>query len=324
MKTIVLTAGEPSGIGPDILVQLAQKKWPVRLVACIDPDLLQERAKILGLKLNLYLFNEKDFIQPKQSLMILPVKLFDSVVCGKLNKKNSPYVIETLNQACLGCIKGDFSALVTGPIHKGIINDFGIDFIGHTEFLEFKSKAKKAVMMFVKENFRLALVTTHIPLKKVSEEITFKNLSEVILVLNSELYSKFKIKNPAIYICGLNPHAGENGYIGTEEIDTIIPVITKLKLQGMNLHGPFPADSLLQRKYFHKADVILAMYHDQALSVIKYDSFNYNVNITLGLPFIRTSVDHGTALDLAGTGKSNPKSYILALKLAIKIIKSIK
>lgn len=320
---IVLTSGEPSGIGPDILINLIQKKWPVQLVACVDPFLLRDRAKILGLRLNLCLFNHNYKTLPEKTLMFIPVKLFAPVKIGKLNKKNSLYVINTLNRALYGCMSKEFSAIVTGPVQKSVINDAGISFIGHTEFLANKSKSDKVIMMFVKNNMRLALVTTHIPIKDVNKKITFNYLTDVIKILNNELKVKFFIKKPSIYICGLNPHAGENGYIGKEEENIIIPVINKLKSKGLDLHGPFPADSLFQRKYFGKFDVVLSMYHDQCLPVFKYINFNDSVNVTLGLPFIRTSVDHGTALDIAGTGYANPKSFISALELAINMVENI-
>lgn len=323
INTIVLTSGEPAGIGPDILVYLAQKEWPVRLVACVDPLLLKDRAKILGLELNLCLFNLNSKIQPKKTLLFIPIQLVAPVEIGKLNKKNSSYVINTLNKACYLCENIGFSALVTGPVQKSIINEAGINFIGHTEFLANRSKIKNTVMMFVKNDIRLALATTHIPIKNVSKKITFNYLFDIICILNNELKLKFCIKNPSIYICGLNPHAGENGYIGSEENEIIIPVINKLKLKGLNLHGPFSADSVFQKKYFNKSDVILSMYHDQGLSVFKYLNFNNSVNVTLGLPFIRTSVDHGTALNLAGTRMVNPQSFILALELAICMLENL-
>lgn len=323
INTIVLTSGEPSGIGPDILVHLVQQEWPVKLVACVDPYLLKDRAKLLGLDLNLCLFDSYSKIQPKKTLMFIPIKLFSPVKIGQLNKKNSLYVINTLNRALYGCMNKEFSAMVTGPVHKSIINDSGINFVGHTEFLLKKSKVKRAVMMFVKENFRLALATTHVPIKDVCEIITFDYLIDIIKILNYELKYKFFINKPSIYICGLNPHAGEDGYIGKEEKGIIIPVINKLKSEGLNIHGPFPADSLFQKKYFCKADVILSMYHDQGLPVFKYINFNNSINVTLGLPFIRTSVDHGTALRLAGTGYANPKSFIYALELAINMVENI-
>lgn len=323
-NAIVLTPGEPAGVGPDLLIQLALQNWPVRLVACADPDLLLTRANQLGLELELTIYSPSSLNngQAAKTLTVLPIKLPTEVKAGQLNKQNSPYVIETLSRACDGCMTGEFSALVTGPVHKGIINDAGISFTGHTEFFADRSKAQKVVMMLATETLRVALATTHIPLKQVADAITFESLQQVIYILNNELKSKFGIKTPAIYICGLNPHAGEGGHMGHEEIDTIIPVIQKLRHGGLQLYGPFPADSLFQPKYLNQADAILAMYHDQGLPVLKYQGFGHAVNITLGLPFIRTSVDHGTAIELAGSGQANANSFITALKLAISMIQN--
>ncbi len=323
-NTIVLTPGEPSGVGPDILIQLAQQNWPVRLVVCADPDLLIARANQLGLELELTIYSSEaqNNNQDVKTLTVLPIKLSAPVKAGQLNKQNSTYVIETLNRAYNGCMTGEFSALVTGPVHKGIINDAGIPFTGHTEFFADKSKTKKVVMMLITETLRVALATTHLPLKHVPDAITFQSLQEVIYILNHELKHKFGIKTPAIYICGLNPHAGEGGHIGYEEIDIIIPVIKKLRHEGLQLYGPFSADTLFQPKYLNKADVILTMYHDQGLPVLKYQGFGHAVNITLGLPFIRTSVDHGTAIELAGSGQADVYSFITALKLAISLIQN--
>nr|BET44366.1 MAG: 4-hydroxythreonine-4-phosphate dehydrogenase PdxA [Candidatus Aschnera chinzeii] len=325
MNSIILTAGEPAGIGPDLLVHIAQQQWPIRLVACVDPQLLLERAKILNLKLNLItydLIKSSNKIQDIYSLFILPIKLTNKVKIGTLDKNNSNYVIQTLSRACDGCISGEFSGLVTGPINKKIINDAGIYFSGHTEFLTHKTQSKQAVMMLTTNNLRVALATTHIPLNMVSNAINKRTLKNTIFILNTSLKKYFNIKNPNIYICGLNPHAGENGYIGTEEKNIIIPLIKELNNYGLQLSGPFPADSIFQKKYLKKADVILTMYHDQGLPVIKSQSLGTAVNITLGLPFIRTSVDHGTALQLAGTNQINTNSFFNAIKLLIKILSS--
>lgn len=322
-NTIMLTPGEPAGIGPDLVIQVAQQNWPVRLVACVDPDLLKKRAFQLGLELELTTYSPgtQNNGQTEKTLTVLPIKLATPSKAGQLNKQNSTYVIETLRHACDYCMTNKFSALVTGPVHKGIINDAGIPFMGHTEFFSDRSKTKKVVMMLATETLRVALATTHLPLKDVSAAITFNSLQEVISILHNDLKAKFGIKKPTIYICGLNPHAGENGYIGHEEVNTIIPVIRKLRNEGLQLYGPFPADTIFQPKYLKQADVILAMYHDQGLPVLKYQGFGHAVNITLGLPFIRTSVDHGTAVELAGSGEANTNSFITALKLAISITK---
>lgn len=321
IKPIVITPGEPAGIGPDLLIQLAQQQWPVELVACVDPELLRQRAKALNLPLTLteYIPNKITKVQPAGSLSVLPVHLATAAKAGVLNVDNGQYVVESLAKACDGCLKGEFSALVTGPVHKGIINDSGVPFSGHTEFFAERSGCERVVMMLATEELRVALATTHLPLKDVSAAITQQSLNEVITILHHDLQTKFGIEKPVIYVCGLNPHAGEGGHMGTEEIDTIEPALENLRAKRINLIGPLPADTLFQAKYLDHADAVLAMYHDQGLPVLKYQGFGRAVNITLGLPFIRTSVDHGTALELAGTGHADVGSFITALKLAIQM-----
>jgi 4-hydroxythreonine-4-phosphate dehydrogenase len=319
---VVITPGEPAGIGPDLVIQLAQRDWPVELVVCADGALLSERATLLGLPLSLlpYSPNESAQPQPAGTLTLLSVPLRAPVTPGELNVQNGHYVVDTLARACDGCLSGEFAALITGPVHKGIINDAGVPFTGHTEFFEERSHAPKVVMMLATEELRVALATTHLPLKDVSDATTVDLLDEVITILHHDLQTKFGLATPHILVCGLNPHAGEGGHMGTEEIDTIIPVLNTLRAKGMNLSGPLPADTLFQPKYLDNADAVLAMYHDQGLPVLKYQGFGRGVNITLGLPFIRTSVDHGTALELAGHGKAEVGSFITALNLAIKMI----
>ncbi|EQC1055012.1 TPA: 4-hydroxythreonine-4-phosphate dehydrogenase PdxA [Providencia rettgeri] len=321
IKPIVITPGEPAGIGPDLLIQLAQQQWPVELVACVDPELLRQRAKALNLPLTLteYIPNTVTKVQPAGSLSVLPVHLATAAKAGVLNVDNGQYVVESLAKACDGCLKGEFSAIVTGPVHKSIINDSGVPFSGHTEFFAERSGCERVVMMLATEELRVALATTHLPLKDVSAAITQQSLNEVITILHHDLQTKFGIEKPVIYVCGLNPHAGEGGHMGTEEIDTIEPALENLRAKGINLIGPLPADTLFQAKYLDHADAVLAMYHDQGLPVLKYQGFGRAVNITLGLPFIRTSVDHGTALELAGTGHADVGSFITALKLAIQM-----
>lgn len=258
--------------------------------------------------------------QPAGTLTLLPVSLYTPAIPGQLTIENGPYVVETLARACDGCLQHEFAALITGPVHKGVINDAGIPFTGHTEFFEERSQAKKVVMMLATEALRVALATTHLPLRAIADAITPALLHDVITILHHDLRTKFGLRNPHILVCGLNPHAGEGGHMGTEEIDTIIPVLDELRAQGMHLTGPLPADTLFQPKYLDHADAVLAMYHDQGLPVLKYQGFGRGVNITLGLPFIRTSVDHGTALELAGQGKADVGSFITALNLAIKMI----
>ncbi|CND92731.1 4-hydroxythreonine-4-phosphate dehydrogenase PdxA [Yersinia enterocolitica] len=319
---IVITPGEPAGIGPDLVVALAQQDWPVELVVCADPALLLTRAKRLNLPLRLreYQPDQLAIAQQAGSLTVLPVRTAVEVSPGKLDVKNSHYVVETLAKACDGAISGEFAALVTGPVQKSIINDAGIPFIGHTEFFADRSHCQRVVMMLATEELRVALATTHLPLLAVPGAITQASLHEVITILDSDLKTKFGIAQPQIYVCGLNPHAGEGGHMGHEEIDTIIPALEALRQQGINLIGPLPADTLFQPKYLQHADAVLAMYHDQGLPVLKYQGFGRAVNITLGLPFIRTSVDHGTALELAATGTADVGSFITALNLAIKMI----
>ena len=319
---VVITPGEPAGIGPDLVIQLAQRDWPLELVVCADGRLLTERATLLGLPLTLLPYSPEKPAAPQRAgtLTLLPVALHAEVTPGTLNVENGRYVVETLARACDGCLNGEFSALVTGPVHKGIINDAGIAFTGHTEFFEERAGAPKVVMMLATEELRVALATTHLPLKAVSDAITPDLLREVITILHDDLQNKFGLAEPHVLVCGLNPHAGEGGHMGTEEIDTIIPVLEEMRAKGMNLSGPLPADTLFQPKYLDHADAVLAMYHDQGLPVLKYQGFGRGVNITLGLPFIRTSVDHGTALELAGQGKADVGSFITALNLAIKMI----
>ncbi len=319
---VVITPGEPAGIGPDLVVQLAQRSWPVELVICADASVLEARAKLLNLPLTLLPYQAENAPLPQQAgtLTLLPVPLRTPVIPGQLSTENGHYVVETLARACDGCLNGEFAALITGPVHKGVINDAGVAFTGHTEFFEERSHSAKVVMMLATEELRVALATTHLPIKAVSDAITPDLLREVIAILHHDLRTKFGIADPHVLVCGLNPHAGEGGHMGTEEIDTIIPVLDEMRAQGMNLSGPLPADTLFQPKYLDHADAVLAMYHDQGLPVLKYQGFGRGVNITLGLPFIRTSVDHGTALDLAGQGKADVGSFITALNLAIKMI----
>lgn len=322
VQRIVITPGEPAGIGPELVVQLAQRDWPMELVICADPQLLADRASTLGLPLTLLPYDANQPAQPQQArtLTVLPIALRAPVVAGQLSVANGGYVVDTLARACDGCLSGEFAALVTGPVHKGVINDAGVPFTGHTEFFEARSGTAKVVMMLATEALRVALATTHLPLRDVADAITPALLRDVITILYRDLQNKFGIAHPHVLVCGLNPHAGEGGHMGSEEIDIIIPLLDELRAEGMNLSGPLPADTLFQPKYLDRADAVLAMYHDQGLPVLKYQGFGRGVNITLGLPFIRTSVDHGTALELAGQGKADVGSFITALNLAIKMI----
>ncbi|MDI9767140.1 4-hydroxythreonine-4-phosphate dehydrogenase PdxA [Pantoea dispersa] len=321
---VAITPGEPAGIGPDLAVALAQRDWPVELVVCADGDVLRQRAAQLGLPLTLRDYQPGVAPQPQQAgtLTLLPIATAQPVTAGELTVANGHYVLETLARACDGCLSGEFAALVTGPVHKGVINDAGIPFTGHTEFFAERAGGDRVVMMLATEALRVALATTHLPLKDVANAISRDSLHEVITILHQDLQQKFGIPQPHIFVCGLNPHAGESGHMGREEIDTIIPALDELRQQGLQLTGPLPADTLFQPKYLQHADAVLAMYHDQGLPVLKFQGFGRAVNITLGLPFIRTSVDHGTALELAGLGSAEPGSFITALNLAITMIKS--
>nr|WP_155403051.1 4-hydroxythreonine-4-phosphate dehydrogenase PdxA [Hafnia alvei] len=319
---VVITPGEPAGVGPDLVIALAQQAWPAELVVCADPALLLERAALLQLPLTLREYQPDVSAQPQadKTLTILPIKLHSKALPGQLDVNNGAYVVDTLARACDGCLSGEFAALITGPVHKGIINDAGVPFTGHTEFFAERSHRDRVVMMLATEELRVALATTHLPLLDVPAAITPQTLTEVITILDHDLRTKFGIDEPQIYVCGLNPHAGEGGHMGREEIDVIIPTLESLRQQGIHLIGPLPADTLFQPKYLEHADAVLAMYHDQGLPVLKYQGFGRAVNITLGLPFIRTSVDHGTALDLAATGIADVGSFRTALNLAIKMI----
>lgn len=320
-KRIAITAGEPAGIGPDLVIQLAQQAWPAELVVCADPDLLTSRAKKLGLPLQLkpYQPTQAPKAQEAGTLTIAPFPLVAESICGKLNEQNSAYVVETLRYAGEKNMNGEFDAVVTGPVHKGIINQSGISFSGHTEFFAHQANCQDVVMMLSAPGLHVALVTTHIPLAYVSKAITRDRLHQIIKILHTDLVNKFAIEQPKIYVCGLNPHAGEDGHLGREEIDTIIPALDELREQGLSIVGPLPADTIFQPKYLDDADVVLAMYHDQGLPVLKSQGFGSSVNITLGLPYIRTSVDHGTALELAGTGSADIGSFVCALNKAIDL-----
>lgn len=317
-KRLAITAGEPAGIGPDLIIQLAQHSHPDELIAICDPELLYARAHQLDMPIVIEKFNADAPPSPTlaRTIKVLPVQLSRTVTAGELDTKNANYVLETLSIAANGCLNGLFDAMVTTPVHKGIINDAGIPFSGHTEFLEALTGTKKVVMMLATEGLKVALVTTHIPLSHVSTAITQPLLREIIEVLQHDLVNTFGIKVPRIIVSGLNPHAGESGHMGREEIDTIEPVLNELRHQGYQLQGPLPADTLFTPKYLEHCDAVLAMYHDQGLPVLKYKGFGNAVNITLGMPIIRTSVDHGTALDLAGTGKANIGSLTLAIHYA--------
>lgn len=322
VNRIAITPGEPAGIGPDLVIAMAQKSWTVELVVVASPKLLQERAALLNLPLIITTYNADLPAQPSQpgTMLVLPVELAETCIAGELNQANGAYVVETLRVACDKNMKGEFDAVVTGPVHKGLINQSGIAFSGHTEYFAHQANCTDVVMMLATEGLRVALVTTHIPLAYVSKAITSERLHRVTTILHDDLVNKFGIEKPVIYVCGINPHAGEGGHLGREEIEVMNPTLDSLREQGMNLIGPLPADTIFQDKYLKEADAILTMYHDQGLPVLKYKGFGSSVNITLGLPFIRTSVDHGTATDLAGKNVADAGSMIEALKSAIELV----
>jgi len=321
IQRIALTAGEPAGIGIDLCIQIAQQAHECEIVVIADPELLQQRAEQLNLPLTIKHFDPlaQAEIQAQGCLTVFDIKLKAPVKCGQLNKDNSAYVLETIRLATQGCMDGLFAAMVTAPVHKEVINDAGFNFSGHTEYIA-EITHGHPVMMLATEGLRVALATTHLPLVDVSAAITEASLTKVIQLLDRDLRQRFLIHTPHIIVCGLNPHAGENGYLGSEEQDVIIPVLNKLREQGLHLEGPLPADSVFTPKYLERADAVLAMYHDQGLPVLKYKGFGQAVNITLGLSVVRTSVDHGTALDLAGTGQAESGSLELAIKTALEMV----
>lgn len=320
---IVLTSGEPAGIGPDLCALIALKAWPCELLVLGDPDLLRSRAEKLGLSLDHTTADlaESPEIHRPGRLKCLPVQLKTKAVGGQLAPENASYVLETIKTAALGCLHGDFQAMVTGPVHKGIMNEAGITFTGHTEYIA-ELTGGDPVMMLAAPSLRVALATTHLPLSRVSQALSRERLVTVLRILCQDLKRRFAISQPRILVCGLNPHAGENGHLGWEEIKIIKPALQLLQQEGLNLAGPLPADTVFTPKHLDGADAVLAMYHDQGLPVLKYAGFGRAVNITLGLPIIRTSVDHGTALDLAGTGQIDTGSLEAAIKTAIVMAKS--
>lgn len=310
---LALTPGEPAGIGPDLAVQLAREARDWRLVIIADPDVLAQRAARLGITFTA----ARDLPAGQPGVSLIPVTAPAPVIPGQLDARNARYVLETLARATDGCLQGEFDALVTGPVHKGVINDAGIAFTGHTEFLAARAGVPEVVMMLVAGALRVALATTHLPLAEVPRHITRERLAAVLRILHGDLRAKFRLAQPRILVCGLNPHAGESGHLGREEIEVISPVVAALRAGGMDLTGPVPADTAFTPASLARADAVLALYHDQGLPVLKHVGFGHAVNVTLGLPFIRTSVDHGTALDLAGTGRADPGSLRAAVDLAL-------
>jgi len=317
---LVITAGEPAGIGPDLCVQLSVAPSAIPFVVIADKHLLQQRAALLGIPLQIRDYSDaRESVSRPDTLTVIHVPLVEECQPGVLNAANSEYVLATLRRAVQGCQRNDFSGMVTAPVHKGIINDAGIDFTGHTEFLAEQTNTKQVVMMLVGGGMRVALVTTHLALHDVPAAITAPLLENVLRIIQHDLLRRFGITQPRILAAGLNPHAGEGGYLGREEIEVMIPVLDRLRAEGMKVSVPLPADTLFTPQKLAQCDCVLAMYHDQGLPVLKHASFGQGVNVTLGLPIIRTSVDHGTALDLAGTGNADGGSLLEAISLAARM-----
>ena len=322
---IAVTSGEPAGVGPELclkLTELQQRILPARLIVLGDKNLLAARAKMLGVPIVLRDYTDPDSLSAvlPNTLDVLHQPLLAPSTSGKLDPANAAYVLALLDRAVAGCMNGEFAAMVTAPVHKEVINQAGIAFTGHTEYLAEKTKTPQVVMMLASEKMRVALVTTHLALRLVAEAITPSLLEAVLRILEADLRHKYGIESPRILVAGLNPHAGEGGYLGREEIEVITPVLDRLRAEGMRLIGPLPADTLFTPPVLSQGDCVLAMYHDQGLTALKYSSFGQGINVTLGLPLIRTSVDHGTALELAGTGKADAGSLFEAVEQACLMV----
>ena len=318
---IILSTGEPGGIGPDILIKGCYQSFAAALVVIGDPGMIAHRARRLGLDVRILECDglpEAAIHQPGV-LQVIPESLEDHSSPGQLNPGNSRYVVRCIDGAVDRCLSGQFDAMVTAPVHKGVINEAGISFSGHTEWIAKRTGVEQPVMLLAGANIKVCLATTHLSVRDVPDQITGDRLEKVLTVMLQEFRRLFGLERPKIGVCGLNPHAGEGGHLGTEEIDTIIPVIRKFQQAGHWVYGPFPADTIFTGKYLKQYHGILAMYHDQGLPVVKHAGFGEVVNVTLGLPIIRTSVDHGTALDLAGTGEANESSLVAAINLAIQL-----
>jgi 4-hydroxythreonine-4-phosphate dehydrogenase len=322
LPIIAVTSGEPAGIGPELCLRLAAYNGPARPVILGDLDLLQSRARQLGLNIGMRNFQAENPVD-RNELEVLHIPLHSPSVAGQLNPANGPYVLALLDRALAGCQSGEFAAMATAPVHKGVINDAGVHFTGHTEYLADKTNTPLVVMMLAGNTergpLRVALVTTHLPLKDVPAAITADVLEKTLRILDADLRQKYGLSAPRILVAGLNPHAGEGGYLGREEIEIITPVLEKLQAQGMHLSGPHPADTMFTPPILAQGDAVLAMYHDQGLTALKYATFGHGINVTLGLPIIRTSVDHGTALELAGTGRADPGSLFEAVAEAARM-----
>lgn len=322
MLPLYITSGEPAGIGPDICLSLADRVDERPIVVLADINMLRDRAKLLSFHIQLIEYQGEIISSVQGELYVEHVPLNQDVVLGELNPQNSAYVLEQLRRSAYYAMEGQSVGVATAPVQKSVINDAGIHFSGHTEYYQEFAGIERVVMMLATRSLRVALVTTHLPLREVADAITIERLQQVIDILIHDLKSKFKIEHPHILVCGLNPHAGEGGYLGHEEIDTINPVLESYRVQGINLSLSMPADTLFTPEHLKNADAVLAMYHDQGLPVLKSQGFGEAVNITLGLPFIRTSVDHGTALSLAGTGQAKSSSLHVAVDLALELARN--
>ena len=316
LPTLAITSGEPAGIGPELMAAIDPAAFPARLVIIGDQDLIQTRAQQINQSIQLLPYQPQPTSETA-SLEILHVDLVNESLPGQLDSDNASYVLALLDRAAKGCLAGEFDAMVTAPIQKDIINQAGVRFSGHTEYLAELCGKEKPVMLLHADRLRVALATTHLPLSKVAQAINTQELEQIIRILDHDLQQRFGIEHPHIKVCGLNPHAGENGYLGQEEIDIINPVIQRMQQQGIHASGAYPADTVFTQESLVDADAVLAMYHDQGLPVLKHVGFNHAVNSTLGLPIIRTSVDHGTALALAGTGQAHADSLLAAIHSAI-------
>lgn len=321
IRRLIVTSGEPAGIGPDLCLAIAGRDWPCDLVVAADIELLKQRARKLHLGIQLLPYSPSTTRTPHKpgTLRVLHVPTSVPVQAGVLDPANATYVLKLLNVAADGCVSGEFDAMVTAPVQKSVINDAGVPFFGHTEYLAERTGGAYPVMMLANTELRVALATTHLPLQQVSAAITDELLTKVIRILDHDLRIRFDLPSPRILVCGLNPHAGESGHLGREEIEVIAPTLQRLRGEGLNLIGPAPADTAFTPHMLKQADAVLAMFHDQGLPVIKYAGFGDAVNITLGLPIVRTSVDHGTALSLAGTGQADASSLATAIEMALRM-----
>jgi len=328
LPVIAVTSGEPAGVGPELCLRLAGRRFDARLVVLGDRDLLAARAAALGLNVRLRDWRPEADVPAPDVLDVLHLPLAKPAQAGSLDPANAPYVLRLLDRALAGCRAGsagaqteapEFAAMVTAPVHKGVINAAGVPFTGHTEYLAEHTGTPRVVMMLAGGGLRVALVTTHLPLKDVPAAVTPEAVEQTLRIVHAEMRRKYGIAAPRILVAGLNPHAGEGGYLGREEIEVIAPVLEKLRAEGFSLRGPLPADTMFTQPVLAQGDCVLAMYHDQGLTALKYASFGHGINVTLGLPIIRTSVDHGTALDLAGSGRADPGSLFVAVEQAIEM-----